>query len=242
MKTLPPDNLQFFPPFEGFPIQGIRFLKKLKQNNNRTWFEQHKAEYEEQVKLPIQSLVAALQPIVEKFAPEYDLNPRKALFRIYRDVRFSKDKTPYKIHAAAHFVIRGKAKGTEGSGFYLHIEPGNVFLGAGIYMPTAEKLKRIRKAIEEQPKEFLAIVKSRSFERTFTKLEGEKGKRPPQGYQQDHPMLEWLKYKQFYVWLEWPEKECYDPGFVKKVAQIYKEATPLVRFLNAAMFEVIPDE
>jgi uncharacterized protein (TIGR02453 family) len=220
----------------------LEFLRKLRRNNNRAWFEQHKQEYEELVKLPMQSLIASLQPLVEMFAPEYDLNPRKALFRIYRDVRFSKDKTPYKTHVAAHVVLRGKAKGTEGSGFYLHIEPGNVFLGAGIYMPTSEDLKKIRTAIDEKPEEFLSILKNRLFKKTFTTLEGEKGKRPPQGYRHDHPMLEWLRYKQFYVWLEWPERECYNRVFIKKVARVYKTALPLVRFLNAAMAGAPPVE
>src|SRR3972149_10768324 len=140
----PFDSIQEFPPFNGFPKEGIAFLRRLKRNNNRLWFEKHKAGYQEFVKLPIQSLVASLGPHFERFAPQYDLNPMRSLFRIYRDTRFSPDKTPYKTHVAAHFVLRGEPKGFLGSGYYLHIEPGECFVGAGIYMPDGEMLKSIR--------------------------------------------------------------------------------------------------
>ncbi|MGB2870076.1 MAG: TIGR02453 family protein, partial [Bacteroidota bacterium] len=108
MSKAPTFDIDVYPPFEGFPKEGIAFFKKLKRNNSREWFEKHKGEYEEQVKLPMQCLVAALRPHFARFAPEYELNPKRAIFRIYRDVRFSKDKTPYKTHVAAHFVLRGK--------------------------------------------------------------------------------------------------------------------------------------
>src|SRR3990172_12590450 len=145
-----PFEIDAYPPFQGYPREGIDFLRRLKRNNNRNWFEKHKAEYESDVKLPMQSLIASLQPYFESFAPQFDINPKRSLFRIYRDIRFSKDKTPYKTHVAAHFVLRGKPKGIEGSGFYLHIEPGEVFLGAGLYMPGSDQLKAIRKAIVEK--------------------------------------------------------------------------------------------
>lgn len=228
-------DMEFYPPFEGFPTEGIAFLKKLKKNNNRPWFEKHKNEYEPCVKLPMQSLIAALQPYFEAFAPEVDINPKRSLFRIYRDVRFSNDKTPYKTHVAAHFVLRGKPKGVEGSGYYLHIEPGQVFLGGGIYMPDSEQLKNIRRAIDARADEFLSILHNRTFIKTFKKLEGEKLRRVPKGYPADHPMAEWLKQKQFFVWVEWPEAKSKKAQLVKEVASVFEAATPLVRFLNHAM-------
>jgi uncharacterized protein (TIGR02453 family) len=228
-------DIDFYPPFEGFPADGINFLKQLKRNNNRPWFEKHKEEYESYVKLPMQSLIAALQPHFLKFAPEFDLNPKKSFFRIYRDVRFSSDKTPYKTHAAAHFVLRGKPKGVEGSGYYLHIEPGQVFLGGGIYMPDGDQLKNIRRSIDTNANKFLSIVRNKKFIATFKKLEGEKLKRVPKGYEPDHPMAEWLKQKQFFVWVEWPESKCRQEELVGEVAKVYEAATPLVRFLNEAM-------
>jgi uncharacterized protein (TIGR02453 family) len=234
-KETPLTELEFFPPFGGFPRDGIDFMKRLKRNNNRPWFEKHKEEYEAFVKLPMQSLIATLQPHFERFAPEFDIHPKKSLFRIYRDVRFSKDKTPYKTHAAAHFVLRGKPKGVEGSGFYLHIEPGEVFLGGGIYMPDGDQLKKIRKAIARQPERFLLMVGQKDFKKMFGKLQGEKLQRVPRGYEPDHPMAEWLKHKQFFFWVEWPETKCLRAKFVDDVAGVFESAIPMVRFLNEAM-------
>ena len=234
-KEAPLSDLEFFPPFGGFQREGIDFMKRLKRNNNRPWFEKHKEEYEALVKLPMQSLIVALHPHFEVFAPEFDIHPKKSLFRIYRDVRFSKDKTPYKTHVAAHFVLRGKPKGVEGSGYYLHIEPGQVFLGGGVYMPDSDQLKKIRKAIASQPDRFLSIFEQKQFKKTFKRLQGEKLQRVPQGYEPDHPMAEWLKYKQFFVWVEWAEARSFRGKFVADVAGVFKAATPLVRFLNEAM-------
>jgi uncharacterized protein (TIGR02453 family) len=234
-KEAPLSDLEFYPPFGGFPRDGISFMKRLKRNNNRPWFEKHKDEYETLVKLPMQSLIAALQPHFDVFAPEFDIHPKRSLFRIYRDVRFSKDKTPYKTHAAAHFVLRGKPKGVEGSGYYLHIEPGEVFLGGGVYMPDGDQLKKIRKAIAAQPDRFLSILEQKQLKKTFKRLQGEKLQRVPQGYEPDHPMAEWLKFKQFFVWVEWGEARCFREKFVSDVAEVFEAATPLVRFLNEAM-------
>lgn len=225
----------FYPPFEGFPQKGIDFLKRLKRNNNRSWFAEHKDEYEAHVKEPMQSLIAALRPSFEQFAPEFDINPKKSMFRIYRDVRFSKDKSPYKTHVAAHLVLRGKPKGVEGSGYYLHIEPGEVFLGGGVYMPDGDQLKKIRRSIAGKPEVFLSVLRHPKFKSTFGKLEGTKLQRVPKGYEQDDPMEEWLRHKQFFVWVEWPEAKCRQEKFVSDVASVFKAATPLVRFLNEAM-------
>jgi uncharacterized protein (TIGR02453 family) len=234
-KEIPLSDLDVYPPFDGFPRAGIDLMKRLKRNNNRPWFEKHKEEYEAVVKLPMQSLIAALQPHFEVFAPEFDIHPKKSLFRIYRDVRFSKDKTPYKTHVAAHFVLRGKPKGVEGSGYYLHIEPGEVFLGGGIYMPDSDQLKKIRRAIAGQPDRFLSILEQKQFKKVFKRLQGETLQRVPQGYEADHPMAEWLKYKQFFVWVEWSETKSARQKFVTDVVEVFEAATPLVRFLNEAM-------
>jgi uncharacterized protein (TIGR02453 family) len=228
-------DVDFFPPFEGFPRQGLDFMRRLKRNNNRPWFEKHKQDYESYVKLPMQSLIVALQPHLERFAPEIDVNAKRSLFRIYRDVRFGKDKTPYKTHVAAHFVLRGKPKGVEGSGYYLHIEPGQVFLGGGVYMPDSDQLKKIRRAITDHADRFLSIIRHANFKKFFGRLEGEKLQRVPKGYDPDDSMAEWLKYKQFFVWVEWPEAKCLKEKFVSDVAAVYAAAAPLVRFLNEAM-------
>ncbi len=235
MTKMPLVDIDLYPPFSGFPKEGITFLHKLKKNNNRTWFERHKDEYENFVKLPMQSLIVGLQPHFAKFAPEFDLNPKRSLFRIYRDVRFSSDKTPYKTHVAAHFVLRGRPKGFVGSGYYLHIEPGEAFIGGGIYIPDGDQLKKIRKSIAERGNEFLSIVQNSRFQKLFAPFEWEKLQRVPKGYDDTHPMAEWLKYKQFFVGVSWKETRSYKESFVDEVSEICEKATPLVRFLNRSL-------
>jgi uncharacterized protein (TIGR02453 family) len=228
-------DLEMYPPFKGFPKEGLQFLKKLKRNNNRTWFESHKHEYEEYLKLPMQSFIFSLQPHFQSFAPEYDLSPKRSIFRIYRDIRFSNDKTPYKTHIAAHFVLRGKERGFVGSGYYFHIEPGEVFIGGGIYMPESDQLKGIRKAIVQHPEEFLSVLNDRKFKKQFGELEGNKLQRIPKGYDETHPMAEWLKLKQFFVGKSLAESSCYKASLVETIAAVCKDAAPLVKFLNRAV-------
>jgi uncharacterized protein (TIGR02453 family) len=228
-------DLEMYPPFEGFPKEGLQFLKKLKRNNNRTWFEGHKHEYEDFLKLPMQSFIFSLQPYFQSFAPEFDLSPKRSIFRIYRDIRFSNDKTPYKTHIAAHFVLRGKEKGFVGSGYYFHIEPGEVFIGGGIYMPESDQLKGIRKAIVLHPEEFLSILNDRKFKKQFGELEGNRLQRIPKGYDETHPMAEWLKLKQFFVGKSLAESSCYKASLVETIAAVCKDAAPLVKFLNRAV-------
>jgi uncharacterized protein (TIGR02453 family) len=226
---------EMYPPFEGFPKEGIRFLKGLKRNNNRSWFEKRKNEYEEYLRLPLQSFIFALQPYFASFAPEFDISPKRSIFRIYRDIRFSKDKTPYKTHIAAHFVLRGKEKGFVGSGYYFHIEPGEVFAGGGIYMPDADQLKKIRKALATHADEFLSIINDPTFKKKFGKIEGDKLQRIPKGYDETHPMAEWLKLKQFFVGKSMAESACYKAALVESIASLYEDADPLVKFLNRAV-------
>lgn len=228
------DDVQF-PPFEGFPKEGLAFLRRLKRNNNREWFAAHKSEYEEHVKFPMQCYIASMQPLFEDFAPEFDLHPKKSVFRIYRDTRFSGDKTPYKTHSAAHFELAKRPKLFDGAGYYVHIEPGEVFLGGGIYMPDHDQLKLIRTAIAERGEEFLSILNEKKFKKFFSSMNGEKLSRPPKGFLPDHPMIEFLKFKQFFVGLEWAEPVCYKRDFLKRSAEAFSVATPFIRFLNSAM-------
>ena len=232
MPEIPFMDFDLYPPFEGFPKECISFLKQLKRNNNREWFEKHKEEFERNAKTPMLSFIAALHPYFIRFAPEFDLNPNRSIFRIYRDIRFSIDKTPYKTHIAAHFVLRGMPKGFIGSGYYIQIEPNEFFVGGGIYLPDSKQLKKIRKAIAEYGDEFLSIVESRRFKKRFAPFDWSKLQRVPKGYDENHPMSDWLKFKQFFVGVSLPESSCYRESLIDEVAGVCEEAAPLVRFLN----------
>jgi len=232
MKTILLDD-EVFPPFEGFPREGLKFLRQLKRNNNREWFSKHKSEYEDLVKLPMQSFIAALKVPMSKVAPELDVNPKRSMFRIYRDVRFSKNKQPYKTHAAAIFHVRGHWQ--DSAGFYVHIEPGGVYAGGGVYMPDSDQLKKIRRAIAGNSRDFLAVVGSETFAKQFRSLEGEKLQRVPLGFPSDHMMGEWLKHKSFYAGVEWKEETCHSPKIVDTTVSLYRDLLPLIRFLNEAL-------
>ena len=227
-------DAEIYPPFDGFPKEGIKFLKQLKKNNNRQWFAKHKAEYEDFVKLPMQSLIATLKIPLAKLVPEIDVNPKRSMFRIYRDTRFSKNKAPYKTHVAAVFHMKGN-HWEESAGFYVHIEPGEIYVGGGVYMPDGPQLKKIRQAIADNPKEFLSIVSDDRFIRRYKTFEGDKLQRMPLGFPADHMMGEWLKYKSYYTGVMWDEKECYTVKFIDKIIGVYKDLLLLIRFLNRAL-------
>jgi uncharacterized protein (TIGR02453 family) len=233
VKTHPLDE-KSFPPFAGFPREGLRFLSRLRKNNNRPWFRSHKDEYEQYVRFPMQCLIASLAETMESVTGEIEFNPLRSMFRIYRDVRFSRNKSPYKTHVAAAFNLKGRKGPVEVPGFYLHIEPGGVFVGGGVYMPTSDQLKAFRKSIAEDPSAFLEVVRNRSFVRAYGTIQGEKLQRSPLGFPRDHPMTEYLRYKQFYVGTDLEEKACLSPRFVKTVARLYTVGLPFVRWLARA--------
>lgn len=227
---------EFYPPFKGFPKSGLDFLKRLKRNNTREWFHRHKEEYEENVRFPMQCLIASLREQLREEIPELDFNPKRSIFRIYRDVRFSKNKTPYKTHIAASFELKGKKKSYDTPGLYVHIEPAAIFVGGGMYMPAGEQLKAIRNSIVAQPEEFLAVVESRHFTTQFGGIQGERLQKAPLGFPKDHPLIEYLKHKQWYVGKEWEnERICFSPSFTKTVSVVLRDTMPLVRWLLSAI-------
>ncbi len=233
-KSHPIDE-EFFPPFDGFPKGSIGFFKRLKKNNNREWFLKHKEEYEETLKFPMQCLVATLSRELRDELPEMEFNPRKAIFRIHRDVRFSKNKAPYKTNIAAAVELKGKKKSTETPGLYVGIEPGSIFVGGGLYMPYGEQLKSIRKAIANRPDEYLSVVEDKRFKKVFGGIMGEKLMKAPLGFPKDHPMIEHLKHKQFFVGKEWDDEAlCYSKRFASVVADVFRDTMPLVRWLIKA--------
>jgi uncharacterized protein (TIGR02453 family) len=234
MQRTPPMEDLVFPPFEGFPPEGLKFLKQLRKNNNRPWFLKHKPEYESSVRFPMQCLIAALRERMAGTAPEIEFHPKRSIFRINRDVRFSKNKAPYKTNIAASFDLRGDKSPTETPGLYLGIEPGSIFVGGGLYMPMGDQIKAIRASIADHPAEFLAVIRQRRFKSEFGGIQGEKLSRAPLGYPPDHPMIEHLRHKQFYVGKVLKEQECLSPKFVNTVVTVFKDTLPLVRWLIAA--------
>ena len=235
MNPKMPIDEDLFPPFEGFPREGIRFLERLKRNNNRPWFQKRKADYEEYVRFPMQCLIASLAQRMADSAPEIEFNPKKSIFRIYRDVRFSNNKAPYKTNIAASFQLRGVRAPTEAPGLYVGIEPGEIYVGGGLYMPSGDQLKAIRKSMVDRPDEFLALVENRRFKRRLGGIQGDRLQKAPLGYPKDHPMIKHLRHKQFYVGIERGHAPCLKPSFLDLVAGVFEDTMPLVRWLYRSL-------
>lgn len=226
--------MHIYPPFQGFSPELFRFLNRLKRNNEREWFQPRKEEYEALGREPMQCLVDELGRLCAKTCPGIIFNPKKAVFRIYRDTRFSNDKTPYKTHVAASFHLSKKSKDEETPGFYLHIEPNEIFMAAGLYMPSSRQLKNIRANIASDPAALKKILGSTKFKGKFKKLQGEQLKRKPKDYAADHPDIELLRYKQFYIHLGYTTAQAQKKDFAKKVAADFAAAMPFIRWVAEA--------
>jgi uncharacterized protein (TIGR02453 family) len=217
--------------FSSFPKEGLQFLRSLKRNNNRQWFQKHKSNYEQYVKHPMADLIEALHAEFQEFAPEMIASPKLSAYRIHRDTRFSKDKSPYKTHVAAVFPRSGLAK-HEGAGFYVHIATDELLIGGGLYMPLPEDLNAVRSHMFENSKAFLRIVENTGFRRTFGAVEGEKLVRVPRGFPSDTAVSEYLKHKQFLAARDFPPEDATSPRFYKTLIETFKAMLPLIRFLN----------
>lgn len=207
------------------------FLKQLTENNNREWFTENKNLYTESQ----ENLVLFLEDLIKEmseFDPELGkIDAKKSLFRIYRDTRFSKDKTPYKTNFGASL---GMGKGSQKGGYYLHLEPGKSFIAGGIYMPESSVLKTLRKEISLYGKEFLNILNEKEFKKYFPELDqDDKLKKVPQGFEKEDPMAEYLKLKSFIVVYNLSDKEIQDKNASKNLAKIFNAMKPLNDFLNA---------
>ena len=224
-----------YPPFAGFPPEAFRFFSRLKRNNNRPWFQKHKQEYEEVVRFPMECLIATIGPRLADVAPDFEFHPRKSIFRVYRDVRFSKNKAPYKTNIAASFEPRGKRDPTGAPGLYVGIEPGEIFVGGGLYMPSGEQLKSIRRSIAEHPDTYRAVIEDPVFKRVLGEVMGDRLQKAPLGYPKDHDMIVHLRLKQFFVGKELPDAACLKPRFAETVAQILTASMPFIRWLQKAL-------
>jgi len=212
----------------------LKFLRDIKKNNNREWFEKNKPRYL-QAKSQFEDFLEALHGQLVVFDDGMaSLNPRKLGFRIYRDVRFSKDKVPYKINLGAGFSPNGKM--VQEPGYYIHIEPGNTFVAGGFYMPDPANLSRIRQEIDYNTQTFIKIFNDKKFKKYFTGLDDfDKLKTAPKGYAKDHPHLELLKHKSYIVSHYFSDVQVKDKKFVKQVADVCKAIKPLNDFLSEAI-------
>ncbi len=229
-------------PFTGFRPGALTFLRSLARNNKREWFEANRGRYESEVKHPLQVLVEEIDARLGEIAPEMIGNPKRSIFRIYRDVRFSKDKSPYKTNAAAWFYHRdaGHAVGTQavhgGAGFYFQIAPKECIVAGGIWMPPGAALKTLREAIAEDPDTLRSILKQSAFRRAFGTLSDEAVlKRTPRGFDPDHRAADLLRYKSFTVSRGLTEREVLSPRLPDIVAKHYTTMLPFVRWLNRVL-------
>jgi uncharacterized protein (TIGR02453 family) len=211
----------------------LGFLKKLKKNNNREWFNENKHLYLD-AKADFEIFVYELIREVSLFDDSIALlEPKDCIFRIYKDVRFSKDKNPYKTNLGA--VIQQGGKKSPLAGFYFHVQPGEMFIASGVWMPDAERLLKIRRAIAGNYKEFVSIVKSKEFVRNFKDIEGDKLKTAPKGFDKEHPGAEYLKLKSFVAYRSIDEDEVFKKDIIKKAAKMFKSLQPFNEFLNRAI-------
>lgn len=212
----------------------LKFLNDIKKNNNREWFEKNKPRYL-QVKQNFDDFLEKIHVELLNFEPGLSgLNPKKIAFRIYRDVRFSKDKRPYKTNMGAGFSPGGKM--IQEPGYYIHIEPGNSFLAAGMYMPDSANLAKVRQEIDYNPNGLLKILKDKKFKSKFDGLdEYDKVKSAPKGYAKEHPHIELLKNKSFTVSHYFSDAEVKNKNFLKEVVKLCKVVKPFNDYFKTAL-------
>jgi uncharacterized protein (TIGR02453 family) len=214
----------------------FKLLRELAQNNRRDWFQANKSRYEESIRHPAQRFIVDFGARLQKISPHFTADPRPvggSLFRIHRDVRFSKDKSPYKTHVGIHFPHRAK-KSPHVPGFYLHLDPKNVFVGVGIWHPDGPTLKKIRDAIVAKPADWKRVRDDKRFRARFD-LGGESLKRPPRGYDPEHRYVEDLKRKDFVGFASISQKDVTSPRFLDAFVEHCRAGSPYVRWLCRAI-------
>ena len=227
-----------------FTREFFRFLKDLDANNDRDWFQANKPRYERHLKEPALRFVVDFGPHLARISPFFRADPRPAggsLFRIHRDVRFGRDKRPYKTHCGIQFRHRA-GKDAHAPGYYLHLEPGGCFVAMGCWRPDNPALKKIRDAVAAEPAAWTRALSGKKFKDRF-ELTGDSLKRPPRGYDPEHPLVEDLKRKDFIAWRPLTQGEALAPDFLVEFAGACRAGTPLMKFLCEALgvdFQAIP--
>jgi uncharacterized protein (TIGR02453 family) len=223
--------------FKGLPKDFFTFFKELTKNNERPWFEANKQRYKDVVIAPLCDFMEAMAPRVAKISKHIVVDPRPnggSMFRIYRDVRFAKDKSPYKTNAGVHFR-HALGKDAHAPGYYMHFAPDEVFFGGGIWMPESDPLNKVRRAIASDPKAWKKVVEDKAFATAFKGVQGEALSRPPKGFDPEHPYIGDIKRKSFFAMHESSAKTATSAAFVDEVDGALRAAKPLMVFLCKAL-------
>ncbi|MDE1939981.1 MAG: DUF2461 domain-containing protein [Alphaproteobacteria bacterium] len=223
--------------FSGFGRDFFAFFRELRANNDRAWFEANKQRFRENVQVPMSAFIEAMAPRLAKITKNFTADPRVnggSMFRVYRDVRFSKDKRPYKEHAACHFRHRF-GRDAHAPGFYMHFAPDEIFFGGGLWLPPFEALAKIRGAIVARPTAWKKMLTGRNFVAHFEGVAGDALSRPPRGFDPAHPLIEDIKRKSFFAMREGNVKLAQSPNLIEEVTETFHAASPLMRFLCNAL-------
>lgn len=212
------------------PAEALTFLRGLARNNDRDWFQARKETYETKVKAPMLALIEQVNADMMDFAPEYITDPKKSLYRIYRDTRFSPDKTPYKTHVAAIFTHKNLGK-HQGAGFYFHVSPKQIAIGAGMYRPEPEDLAAVRKMLADRHEEFVAACKAPT--KLMGEIQGDAVKRMPKGFDAESPAADLIRMKQWLFWTELEADLATSPKLRSEVVKRFRASAPVVALLNA---------
>jgi uncharacterized protein (TIGR02453 family) len=218
--------------FPGFSPDASKFLRSLKRNNRREWFQPRKEIFETTLKAPMVELVEAINAELLKFAPDHITDPKKAVYRIYRDTRFSADKTPYKTHLAAIFPHHSLGKQSS-AGFYFHLTAEKVGIAAGSYMPGPDELRAFRTWLADHHKNFRTAA--RRPEKLLGKLQGSSVTRMPKGFAADHPAEDLIRMKQWLYWIELDAKLATSPRLLPELVKRFRAAAPVIAMLNAPL-------
>ncbi len=217
-----------------FSGEALKFLRGLKRNNDRVWFEARRGVFEKELKGPMLKVIGEVNEAMAEFAPMHVRPPQKVMMRIYRDIRFSKDKRPYKNHVSAWWVRDGLHK-TSGAGFYFSVTPEEVVIAAGVYMPEREQLLAIRRYLADHHEEFRAVMKAKKLRSLMTEDDGSALTRAPKGFPEDHPAIDLLKKKQWAVWSRLPGERATKATLLKDVVERFRAAAPMIAMLNAPL-------
>ena len=220
--------------FAGFPAGMMRFFRELESNNNREWFQEHKQVYEDQVKAPMTELVESINAELAQFAPGHITEPKKAIYRIYRDTRFSKDKTPYKTHIGAIFPLRGMEKHGCGS-YYFHVSAKELLLAGGAYMPGKDELFAIRTHLAENFEQCRKLAGAKRLKALMGEMQGDQLARAPKGFDPDHPGVDLLRAKQWYFYSTLDPKLAAAPELEKELLKRFRALQPFIDFLNVPL-------